>query len=120
GADAVSGRRTRRPRRGPPPESPCGTSADLYHGLVLPPGPPLPRALQTLAFIVRPMQFINACRRRYGDVVTFGTSLDAPFVMVFDPELIKRVFQGPHDGLHAGEANSLLGAVVGERSLLLL
>jgi cytochrome P450 family 135 len=86
----------------------------------LPPGPPLPRWLQTLAFVVRPMKFIELCRRRYGDVVTFGTSFDAPFVMVFDPESIKRLFQGPHDGLHAGEANRLLGAIVGDRSLLLL
>jgi cytochrome P450 len=88
--------------------------------MALPPGPRLPRALQTAAFIARPLKFIQACRRRYGDVVTFGTTFDAPFVMVFDPELIKRVFQGPYDGLHAGEANSLLGAIVGQRSLLLL
>src|SRR5947209_14453117 len=88
--------------------------------MALPPGPRLPRIAQTALFVARPLKFIQACRRRYGDVVTFGTSFDAPFVMVFDPELIKRVFQGPHDGLHAGEANSLLGAIVGRRSLLLL
>src|SRR5947209_10968156 len=86
----------------------------------LPPGPRLPKLLQTAAFIARPMQFIGDARRRYGDVVTFSTSFDAPFVMVFDPELVKRVFQGPHEQLRAGEANSLLGAILGERSLLLL
>jgi cytochrome P450 family 135 len=88
--------------------------------MALPPGPRLPRTVQTALFVARPLKFIEACRRRYGDVVTFGTSFDAPFVMVFDPDAIKRVFQGPHDGLHAGEANSLLGAIVGRRSLLLL
>ena len=40
--------------------------------------------------------------------------------MVFDPELVKQVFQGSNEQLHAGEANALLGPIVGERSVLLL
>ena len=40
-------------------------------------------------------RFIDACRRRYGDAVTFGTLFDQRFVMVFHPALIKEVFQGP-------------------------
>ena len=37
---------------------------------LMPPGPPLPRLLQTLGFIFAPAPFLDACRRRYGDVVT--------------------------------------------------
>ncbi|HEX8075616.1 MAG TPA: cytochrome P450 [Thermoleophilaceae bacterium] len=85
-----------------------------------PPGPRLPRFAQTLGFIVRPAQFLAACRRRYGDVVTFSTLFDPRFVMVFDPEVVKQVFQGSPEQLRAGEANSLLGPVLGERSVLLL
>ena len=40
--------------------------------------------------------------------------------MVFDPALVKEVFQGSNEQLHAGEANALLGPVLGERSVLLL
>jgi cytochrome P450 len=65
-------------------------------------------------------RFLEACRRRYGDAVTFGTLFDERFVMVFDPELVKQVFQGSNQQLHAGEANALLGPIVGERSVLLL
>ena len=65
-------------------------------------------------------RFLEACRRRYGDAVTFGTLFDERFVMVFDPELVKELFQGSSDQLHAGEANALLGPIVGERSVLLL
>jgi cytochrome P450 len=65
-------------------------------------------------------RFLEACRRRYGDAVTFGTLFDQRFVMVFDPELVKTVFQGSKEQLHAGEANSLLGPIVGQRSVLLL
>jgi cytochrome P450 len=88
------------------------------HGL--PPGPRLPRALQTLGFMFAGPRFINACRRRYGDAVTFGTLFDERFVMVFHPALIKELFQGPPEQLRAGEANVMLGPIVGQRSVLLL
>jgi cytochrome P450 len=86
----------------------------------LPPGPRLPRFVQTLGFIFGGPRFLEACRRRYGGAVTLGTLFDEKFVMLFDPDLVKELFQGPHDQLHAGEANALLGPVLGERSVLLL
>jgi cytochrome P450 len=86
----------------------------------LPPGPRLPRLAQTLAFIFAAPRFLDACRRRYGDAVTLRTLFDSPFVMVFDPALVKELFQGSNEQLHAGEANALLGPILGERSVLLL
>jgi cytochrome P450 family 135 len=86
----------------------------------MPPGPALPRLLQTLGFILVPARFIDACRRRYGDVVTFSSLFDSGFVMVFEPELVKQVFRGSPEVLRAGEANAVLGPVVGARSVLLL
>jgi cytochrome P450 len=86
----------------------------------LPPGPRLPRALQTAGFIFQPARWIDLNRRRYGDLVTFRTLFDPCFVMAFDPELVKQVFRGKPDQLRAGEANAVLGPVVGEHSLLLL
>ncbi len=87
---------------------------------LLPPGPRLPRIVQTLGFLLGGARFLEACRRRYGDAVTFGTLFDPRFVMVFDPELVRTVFRGSNDQLHAGEANALLGPILGERSVLLL
>ena len=86
----------------------------------LPPGPRLPRVLQTLGFIFGGVRFLEACRRRYGDAVTMGTLFDSKFVMVFDPALVKQLFQGSNSQLHAGEANALLGPILGQRSVLLL
>jgi len=86
----------------------------------LPPGPRLPRWFQTAGFLLAPVTWIEACRRRYGDVVTFSSLFDPGFVMVFDPELVKQVFRGSPEQLRAGEANAVLGPVVGERSVLLL
>jgi cytochrome P450 len=65
-------------------------------------------------------RFLEACRRRYGDAVTFGTLFDNQFVMLFEPSLVKQVFQGSGERLRAGEANAMLGPIVGERSVLLL
>jgi cytochrome P450 len=86
----------------------------------MPPGPRLPRVLQTAGFIFGGPRFLAACRRRYGDAVTFGTLFDSSFVILFDPALVRELFQGSSDQLHAGEANALLGPVLGERSVLLL
>ena len=86
----------------------------------LPPGPRLPKWMQTAGFILAPVPWVRACHRRYGDVVTFSSLFDSSFVMVFEPELVKQVFRGSPEQLRAGEANALLGPVVGERSVLLL
>jgi len=86
----------------------------------LPPGPRLPRLLQTLGFLFLHQRFLTAAQRRYGDMVTFGTLFDPGFVMVFAPELIKDVFRASPEQLRAGEANAVLGPVVGQHSLLLL
>jgi cytochrome P450 len=75
--------------------------------------------MQTAGFLFAPVPFIEGCRRRYGDVVTFGSLFDSRFVMVFDPEAIKQVFRAPPDRMRAGEANAVLGPVLGERSVLL-
>jgi cytochrome P450 len=86
----------------------------------MPPGPPLPRVLQTLGFLLVNARFLDACRRRYGDVVTFRTLFDPGFVILFDPDAVKQVFRGSPDRLRAGEANAVLGPVVGAKSVLLL
>jgi cytochrome P450 len=86
----------------------------------LPPGPRLPKLAQTLGFMFAGRRFLDATRRRYGDVVTMSTAFDSRFVMVFEPELLKQVFRAPPEQLRAGEANALLGPMLGERSVLLL
>lgn len=76
--------------------------------------------MQTLGFILGGSRYLEFCRRRYGSAVTMSTLFDQGFVMVFDPALVKQVFQGSGEQLHAGEANAMLGPIVGERSVLLL
>jgi cytochrome P450 family 135 len=86
----------------------------------MPPGPRLHRVLQTFGFMLGGARFLEACRRRFGNVVTFRTLFDDGFVMLFDPAEVKELFQGPHEQLRAGEANAMLGPILGQRSVLLL
>jgi cytochrome P450 len=86
----------------------------------MPPGPRLHPLLQTAGFMLRGARFLESMQRRYGDAVTMRTVFDDRFVMVFDPALVREVFQGSAEALHAGEANALLGPILGHRSVLLL
>jgi cytochrome P450 len=86
----------------------------------LPPGPSLPAAMQTMAFLLEPMAWAQRVQARYGDVYTVKNAVFGTQVILGDPELIRQVFTGDPDVFHAGEANQSLGIVVGDRSLLLL
>ena len=85
-----------------------------------PPGPKLPRFVQTFFFIFGSRWFIRRMHRHYGPIVHLSTAFDSNFVMVFDPALVREVFRAPPGRLRAGEANEPLGAALGRRSLLLL
>ncbi|HEY1687714.1 MAG TPA: cytochrome P450 [Solirubrobacteraceae bacterium] len=86
----------------------------------LPPGPRLPVPLQTLAWVTRPLPFLLRCRERYGDTFTLRIRNEATWVFLSDPEDVKQVFTGDPNQLRAGEANAILGPVVGQSSVLLL
>ncbi len=87
----------------------------------LPPGPPLPLALQTvLAWSPRGDDVLAFCHRRYGDVFTVRAFPTGTMVFVADPAVVKDVFTGSPAIFHAGEGNDVLEPVLGPRSVLLL
>ena len=53
----------------------------------LPPGPTEPPLVQTMRWLMRPISFLEACRRRYGEAfsITF-LGFQTPMVMLSDPE----------------------------------
>lgn len=86
----------------------------------LPPGPRLPRAMQTAWYAARPTSMLRRCRARYGPVFTLRTYGLGDMVFLADPAAVKQVFTGDRDLLHAGEANAAMEPVLGPHSLLLL
>jgi cytochrome P450 len=86
----------------------------------LPPGPRLPRALQTLGTWSRPTAAMERQRKRYGKRFTVHF-LGAPkFVVLSDPEEIKQVLMAPPEVLHPGEGARILEPLLGSNSVILL
>lgn len=86
----------------------------------LPPGPRLPRALQTVLFLTLGTYTAPLWQRRYGDVYSVHIAPAGHAVILSNPEHIREVFAGPADTFHAGEGNAILGPIMGEHSVLLL
>lgn len=87
---------------------------------MLPPGPRQPSVVQLLHFARRPLAWFEECAARHGDPFTARLPGYAPFVFAADPALIKQIFTGDDDVLHAGKANAILLPLVGKHSVLLL
>ena len=87
---------------------------------VLPPGPGIPRALQTLKWTWKPIPFMRACARTYGDAFTVRLLGFAPVVFCSHPSAIKEIFTGDPEMLLAGRSNEVLKPVFGANSILLL
>ncbi|HEV7753999.1 MAG TPA: cytochrome P450 [Baekduia sp.] len=85
----------------------------------LPPGPRMPRVMQTVGWLNRPFQFVERARARYGDVFTMKIGRDT-FVVLSDPQDIKQVFTGDPAIFHAGASNIILLPFLGHKSVLLL
>ncbi len=86
----------------------------------LPPAVAASPAIQTARWLFRPTEFLDSCRRRYGD--TFSVrfiGFQTPMVMVSDPASISALYKGRENGLPPGRSFAL-EPVMGSRSVLLL
>jgi cytochrome P450 len=86
----------------------------------LPPGPRLPRLVQTALWASYPGALSRYCQRRIGETFTLRPLGIGDVVVVTRPEAIKEVFTGDREVFRAGEANAVMGPMVGANSLLLL
>jgi cytochrome P450 family 135 len=86
----------------------------------LPDGPNWSLARSTLQWWRRPLDVLELCHARYGDMFTYRFAHEGTWVFVSDPEAVKQVFTGDPRLLHAGEANIVLLPVLGQQSVLLL
>jgi cytochrome P450 len=86
----------------------------------LPPGPRAPGVVQTLEWMYRPISFIEACRRRYGDIFSLRLGPKRNTVVIAEPTAARQVMRGDPSVFRAGDANGLLKPVVGPASLLVL
>jgi len=86
----------------------------------LPPGPRMPRALQTAIWSRQAQWMLEQSRARFGDMFTIKIANEGTWVMVSDPELVKQIFTGDPKIFHAGEGNQILRPILGDNSVLVL
>jgi cytochrome P450 len=78
--------------------------------------------VQAAIWALRPLAFMDACHRRYGETFTLKVRRRRPWVFLTNPDHIKQVFTTPPELVRAGagEANPLLEPLLGESSVMLL
>jgi cytochrome P450 len=86
----------------------------------LPPGPRLPRTLQTIAWWNRTVPFLERCRERYGKRFTMRMLQTPPFVHHSEPDHLREIFTAPPEVLHPGEGARVLEPVLGSNSVIML
>ena len=84
----------------------------------LPPGPMMPRALQALGWTNRALPWLERCRERYGDAFTLRIRHWGDWVLLADPDDVKRIFTAG-DKVGVALANPLLGPLLGPSSMML-
>jgi len=86
----------------------------------LPPGPRMPRAMQTAIWSRQAQWMLEQSRARFGDMFTIRIANEGTWVMVSDSAHVKQVFTGDPRVFHAGEGNQILRPILGENSVLVL
>lgn len=87
----------------------------------LPPAPRWPALVQSMAFMRYRHAFVPWPHRKYGDVFTVRLIPDCRQVVMFSrPEHVTEIFAGDPEVLYAGKGHAVLGAIMGEHSLLLV
>lgn len=86
----------------------------------LPPGPRLPRVLQSAIWLRRAQWMLDSCQARFGEMFTLRIAYQGIWVVTSSPEVIRQVFTGSPDLLLTGAAYKFMLPIVGENSVLLL
>ena len=78
-----------------------------------------PRLLQSRRWSREPLPFLEQCRARYGDTFTLRLRHLGTWVLLSDPEDVKRVFSADTNDLGVGVPNLALRPVLGAHSVML-
>ncbi len=85
----------------------------------LPPGPRAFRLQQSRRWSRDPLPFLEQCRRRYGATFTLRLRHLGTWVLLSDPEDVKRIFSADSGDLGVGVPNLALRPVLGAHSVML-
>src|SRR6185295_9635566 len=95
------------------------SSAGSGGGAGLPPGPDEPEIVQSMRWAREPLPMLEECRERFGDTFTLRLRHLGAWVVLSDPEDVKRVFTTDTNDLGVGLPNLALRPVLGAHSVML-
>lgn len=85
----------------------------------LPPGPAIPKALQTVLLWAHPFAFLRSCRRRYGPVFTLRVGSHPPLIFVCEQDEIQTMLKADERLLRPGDGAVAVEPIVGKSSFML-
>jgi cytochrome P450/chorismate mutase len=96
-----------------------GTASTGDSEAALPPGPEEPEMVQSMRWAYEPLPMLEQCRERFGDTFTLRLRHLGTWVVLSDPEDVKRVFSTDTNDLGVGMPNLALRPVLGAHSVML-
>ena len=94
------------------------TTSENTTEIRLPPGPPIPRAVQGVLAVANRTVALEVVRRRYGSAFSIHLPIFGRMVVLSDPDDIRQLFRAGPDAVDTTETN--LGRVMGPNSLFAL
>jgi cytochrome P450 family 110 len=87
----------------------------------LPDGPKTHPWLQTLQWLTNPLEYMEACAKRYGDIFTLCLGpVFRPQVFISNPQAIQQIFTTDPKYLDSGEPAGIRSPLLGRQSMLAL
>ena len=83
-------------------------------------GPKDASLIQLLNWIFRPLDFLDECNRKYGDIFQINLMGLPPFTVVSSPQGIEEILTVEAKQFDAGRTNNLAASLLGGKSLALL
>ncbi|MCC5664118.1 cytochrome P450 [Nostoc sp. CHAB 5784] len=89
--------------------------------LKLPNGPQTHPWVQTYQWLTNPLEYMEACAKRYGDIFTLRIGpVFSPQVFISNPQAIGQIFTTDPKQLDSGESAGIKSPLLGKQSLLAL
>ena len=86
----------------------------------LPDGPKAPGLFQLINWIARPLDYIEECVEKYGDVFTIRLFGFPNLVFIAHPQGIKEIFAADGQYFEVGSTNDIARPILGDNSLILM
>lgn len=87
---------------------------------LLPDGSKAPALIQLINWLIRPFEYLEECREKYGDIFTMRLLGLPPLVFIANPIGIKEIFSTDPKQFDVGRTNDLGRPILGNNSLIIM